>query len=398
MKKRIIAFFLVLIFVPLSVANADRIPKDIRIHDYLGAMRVTWVKEWVSLRAEPRKTSERLMQIPLNEIVYNCKYMKDRRFVQCEYQGITGYVLVKYLRKAPEYEPPYSCGMSRIMTREEIIGTGEVVLDWNKDNASVVAAYEMMIEKKKEWEILRIGYFENGEPVWGLEERLRVGYKQKPGKLKVFIGGTPDAPEVMLYDGGYGLSMLDLHSGEEKWNLRIQECYLGDAAVRAIDGNGTCYIAGSEGPDPVAVSQDGEVLWKSAINDPAVYEPYEITVDDQIAVKYRCGSADRYTPILLDLSGQVISSETEKDEMMVTAYEATQTDETGKENEIDIDMQKAEEDNSDQTEKEKMITAYETTQTDELSAENDIEMEVIRFNTENNNWTNRWDGEIDPNA
>lgn len=329
MKKRIIAILLLLILVQVSVANADRIPRDIRIHDYLGAMRVTWCKEWVSLRAEPRKTSERLMQIPLNEIVYNCKYMKDRRFVQCEYQGITGYVLVKYLRKAPEFEPPYSCGLSRIMTREEVIGTGEVVLDWNRDNASVIAAYETIIEKKKEWEILRIGYFENGEPVWGLEERLRVGYKQKPGKLKVFIGGTPDAPEVMLYDGGYGLSMLDLHSGEEKWNLRVQECYLGDAAVRAVDGNGTCYIAGTDGPDPVAVSQDGEVLWKAAINDPAVYEPYEMTVDSQIEVKYRCGSSDSYTLVVLDLSGQIISSRTIMDDNATA-----QIDETGTENEM----------------------------------------------------------------
>ena len=94
MKKLVIRFFaglLLLIFLSeIPAALADRIPQE-KPKNYKGAMRVVWCNEWISLRAEPSKTSERLAEIPLGAIVYSCIDIGDPRFYQCEYEGQTGY-------------------------------------------------------------------------------------------------------------------------------------------------------------------------------------------------------------------------------------------------------------------------------------------------------------------
>ena len=50
------AFFTLVLFLILQVhgAGADRAVQE-RSKDYIGAMRVVWCKEWVSLRDEPKK-------------------------------------------------------------------------------------------------------------------------------------------------------------------------------------------------------------------------------------------------------------------------------------------------------------------------------------------------------
>ena len=54
--------------------------------------------------------------------------------------------------------------------------------------------------------------------------------------------------------------------------------------------------------------RDGKVLWKSEIDDPEVFDPYEITVeDDNILVKYGCGLEDGYRLVTLNNLGQLIS-------------------------------------------------------------------------------------------
>ena len=87
--------------------------------------------------------------------------------------------------------------------------------------------------------------------------------------LKAFMGGTEDEPQVYVYDAEYGLTMLDLMDGVEVWTLTKNNCPLGDAAVCTIGENtGILYIAGTDGPDPVAISSEGNILWRSEIDDP----------------------------------------------------------------------------------------------------------------------------------
>lgn len=307
-KTRFTSALLLFVFLFLSLlpaASADRIPQN-KPKNYKGAMRVVWCKEWISLRAEPSKTSERLAEIPLGSIVYSCVDIGDDKFYQCEYEGQTGYALIGYLWPAPECEPPLSASITRKMTMEEVVGSGEIVLEWKDYNMSVVAAHEWIKENKTDWEVLRIGCFINGSPIWGHEERA-----EKTGQydlLKVFIGGTTDDWQIMVYNGAYGLSLLDLLSGRERWCVTTANCPMGNAAAIAVGKNGTVYVAGTDGPDPVAVSMDGKVLWKSEIDDPEVFDPYEITVeDDNILVKYGCGLEDGYRLVTLNNLGQLIS-------------------------------------------------------------------------------------------
>ena len=113
-KTRFTSALLLFVFLFLSLlpaASADRIPQN-KPKNYKGAMRVVWCKEWISLRAEPSKTSERLAEIPLGSIVYSCVDIGDDKFYQCEYEGQTGYALIGYLWPAPECEPPLSASIT----------------------------------------------------------------------------------------------------------------------------------------------------------------------------------------------------------------------------------------------------------------------------------------------
>ncbi len=59
-------------------------------------MRVVKCSEWVSLRALPSTTSERLAKVYLGELVTECSASSDG-FIYCNYNGKTGYILYEYL-------------------------------------------------------------------------------------------------------------------------------------------------------------------------------------------------------------------------------------------------------------------------------------------------------------
>ena len=310
MRKRIIVFVAVIILLlGAALASADRIPPE-RSERYIGAMRVVKCNEYVSLREQPYKTTKALARVPLGAIVYNCSTIPQKKsFVYAEYEGISGYILVKYLEKAPEFEPAVTSAITKKMTMEELIGDAEIVLDWKDYNISVVAAHEFITEKGIRTEVLRVGCFIDGEPLWGHVETLQT-YNDLT-MLRAFIGGTEEDPMVMLYDGGYGLTMMDLLSGSEKWTLNTGTVNLGDAAAVAVnDENGIMYIAGTDGPDPVAITQEGRILWQSRPNDPELTEPCEIILkNDRILVRYKCGRADGYQTAMFDLTGEIIRIE-----------------------------------------------------------------------------------------
>lgn len=312
MNKRVLVSFIaaVLFVICFTTASADRIPEE-KPWNYIGAMQVVNCKEFISLREKPLKTSARLMEIPLGAIVYSCIDIRSELFVECEYQGVKGYALRMYLKNAPQYEPPVSSAVTKKMTKEEIIGDGEIVLDWKDYNMSVIAAREYITEKRKQWEVLRVGCFINDQPVWGHEEKCEVFSQYE--MLKVFIGGVEDDWQVMLFDGGYGLSRLDLLSGKEKWCITTADCPMGNAAAIAVDANGTVYLAGTDGPDPVAITLDGRILWKADVSNPDVYGPYEIKLENNsVRVKYESGMTNGYKLVTFDSSGTLLSIRNQK--------------------------------------------------------------------------------------
>ena len=304
--KKAVCFFLVflsLVILAVGATAADREPVE-KGPDYIGAMRVVRCKEYVSLREGPRKTYNRIMKVPLGAIVMNCRYAK-KGFVSCEYQGEEGYILKMYLEPAPEYEPPETTAQSVVMTREEILEGAEPCLEWKEFNVSVLASHKTeAVKDNMKKEILKVGCFIDGVPTWGYIET--VENKDNYKKLKAFIGGNTDEPQVMVYDAEYGLIMIDLLSGRERWTMPLSVINLGDANAIAVGEDGTIYVAGSDGPTPVAISNDGRVSWKTKIED-ELGVPTEIKLNtEDIDVRYEKAGEAGYKILSLEYNGDVI--------------------------------------------------------------------------------------------
>ena len=311
--KRLVSLFLILLMLTSCTVSLAARKTVVRDNFYIGAMRVVKCNESVSLREGPDKSSRVLAKVPLDAIVLYCtnntKQYKNVRykkqldlFIRCEYEGQEGYILKKYLTPAPEFEPAETKADYGVMTRDEIIGEGEVVLDWQEFNVAVLAAKETRQEKKENWEYLRVGCFIDDEPVWGYTEAVRTNGEAIP--LNAFMGGTEDEPQVFVYDAEYGLIMLDLMDGMELWTLQKDSCLLGDAAVHAVGVNtGILYVTGTDGPDPIAISSEGNVIWRSSIDDPEVYGPTEMILNPtNIEIHYESGKQ-----VLLEYDGHVKS-------------------------------------------------------------------------------------------
>ena len=304
--KRAVSLILILLFcLSCSCAPAERkaVVKD---QYYLGAMRVVNCKKDVSLRDAPDKKSKVLAKVPAGAIVLYCnnnvkKYAQGQYrkqaplFIRCEYEGQEGYILKKYLQRAPECEPAETRQNSDGMTKEQIAGSGTSILDWTEFNVSVQASYEEIPEDGDLWEYVHVGCFINDLPNWGYTEAVKQ--EGKPVTLKAFMGGSEDEPMVYVYDEEYGLTMLDLMDGTEIWTIMKGECMLGDAAVFASgQDTGILYIAGTDGPGPVAVSPEGTILWRADTGNPALSGPETITLNENdIEVAYQGGKTARFT-------------------------------------------------------------------------------------------------------
>ena len=308
LKRLVLACIIIAIASSVFMnAFADRIPEE-KSPRYIGAMQVIRCKEYVTLRAEPYKKAKALAKVPLGAVVYNCRTIREKKsFVYAEYEGVSGYILVEYLEKAPQYEPAVTSAISGKLTEEEIRGSGDIVLDWQDYNISVLASHGFLTEGKKKTEVLKIGCFIDGEPLWGHTETLEVFSTFT--MLRAFIGGTEDDPMVMLFDGGYGLSLLDLLSGKERWVLTTGNCNLGDGAATAVGENGVIFAAGTDGPDLTAISPDGRVLWTAAEDYPDFSDPVEIVLNQNtVQVRFRSGMENAFILATFDYSGELIES------------------------------------------------------------------------------------------
>lgn len=62
----------------------------------MGTMRIVNCKDWVSLREYASTSAPRIAIVPLGASVEATWY--NYQFAECEYQGVTGYILLSYLR------------------------------------------------------------------------------------------------------------------------------------------------------------------------------------------------------------------------------------------------------------------------------------------------------------
>ena len=247
-------------------------------------MRVVNCNEWVSLRERPDQESARLIKVPLNETVYHCSDYNEQ-FVRCEYKGMQGYILKKYL------EELYLC------------------LDWEQDGCRITAYHTYA---NGEESLTVTSFAGDGEPVWGYTTVAPGEWQYS--QTMAFIGGTAQDPKIMVLNSQRGLTMLELWDGSEMWTLSRDTVFLGSGNSAATDDNGIMYIVGTEGPQPLAVSPNGEVLWQSHFDSEDVFWPYEIEPRmDDIVVRY--ASAEQaygtgaFYEVILDMTGDVQSIE-----------------------------------------------------------------------------------------
>ena len=120
---------------------------------------------------------------------------------------------------------------------------------------------------------------------------------------------------VLVHVSGVGLTALDLFTGQEKWTLGDDVVSLGGSLSCAVGEDGTAYIGGYYGPDPVAISVDGKLLWQSS----SVYGEgdgyplefwwlYELELGpDGLIATYDMSADELGGQVLYGLDGQLLS-------------------------------------------------------------------------------------------
>lgn len=248
-----------------------------------GMLRIVNCQDWVSLRSVPDSGSERLAQVPLGALVTG-EYDYGSDFSLCSYEGVSGYILNQYL-EAPALAAQVD-GRT-IIAERSYAGSGEVM-----ELACLDA---------------------NGSELW--KRVFQSPYSTELDCTDAFMAGTAAEPMVLVHVSGVGLTALDLYTGQEKWTLGEDVVSLGGSLSCAVAEDGTMYLGGYYGPDPVAISVDGEVLWQSS----SVYGEgdgypldfywlYELELGpDGLTATYDMSADERGGQVLYSLDGQMLS-------------------------------------------------------------------------------------------
>lgn len=266
----------------------------------LGTMKVVNCEEWVSLWKKPAKNAERILKVSLGSYVYNCSVYNES-YIKCEYNGITGYILSDYLEKADATAPvsteepdpewydenvwvmgesePVDTSISSPVSYPyvELTAAGETELSEKIETENGIRFLYGVRVKNANHEQLLVGCYDaNLQPVWGRSVTSDALSELK--LLSVFTGGTAETPYAMIYSAEKGLQAIDLFTGEEVWHISSKDISLGASVCYAVNTDGTLYIAGHNGPHPVAVSVRGGVMWAADPQTEDVYGAYRITL------------------------------------------------------------------------------------------------------------------------
>lgn len=274
--KRLTAFALALCLLLAACALAEGAA--------LGDMVVVNCEEWVSLRTAPSTKADRLIKVPLGALVSDCAWAENG-FIHGSYGGYSGYIKAEYLTlenqdDGPEGDMALDTWVNglRVTAEKAYVGDGEYMLVTCED--------------------------QSGSQRWSYESM--TSYYTELDMLDCFIGGAAQDPMVMVYNAEKGLTALDIFYGEPRWTLTPEEASLGASVSHAVSGDGTLYIGGYYGPDPVAIDVNGHVLWRADVGDPDIYWLYEIQIwESGVAGHYACtdGMGGQSGWILYDFDG-----------------------------------------------------------------------------------------------
>lgn len=154
--------------------------------------------------------------------------------------------------------------------------------------------------------LMAVGLDESGAELW--KNETTTDSITELMQTDVFIGGTADAPLVMMYNACRGLTAVDPVSGEVVWEISKKTLNLGGSITHVVDGNGVLYIGGYYGPDPVAIDAGGNVLWQSDSGSAEATWLYRMELTDEgIACSYGKMADAEYGTIVYDFNGNVVS-------------------------------------------------------------------------------------------
>ena len=250
---------------------------------YYGDMTVEHCEEWVSLRDVPGTGGKRLAKVPLHATVTDAQW--DRfcgDFLYCCYQGQYGYILAQYLEPAQTGESDVvmdvRLGETRIVAERSYVNGGEHIKVTCTDG-----------QGDMRW------YHETGTT--DVTELVLT---------TAFLAGTAREPMVMVYNAETGLTALSADGGETLWQL--EDVALGASNSWATGSDGTVYIGGYYGPDPVAIDYLGHVIWQAESSDS--YWLYHMELSESEG-KLTCwydvmDGGERSGRVVYDLDGMVL--------------------------------------------------------------------------------------------
>ena len=208
--------------------------------EWYGTMMVDNCEEWVSLRDGPGTGCGRLAKVPLYAIVTDAEHNDFcGDFIYCCYDGTWGYIKAEYLVPWADPEPDTGVLVDReidgyrVLAEHSYVGDGEYLLLTCEDAT--------------------------GDTVWYHE--IMTTDITELDSLTAFMGGAAQDPMVMVYNAESGLTALDFFTGSPCWEL--ENANLGAGNSWAVADDGTTYIGGYYGPDPVAIDPSGSVLWRA---------------------------------------------------------------------------------------------------------------------------------------
>ena len=359
MMKRIMACLLALVCLLTLTAFAEGI-----------TMKVVNVREAVNLRRGPGTDTESIGLVPVGTVLEGCEKAAGGWY-SVNYNGVAGYIrgdklaVVEAPAEAPAAEaapaeepaaeaapaeqaaepaeaPASAEGQPLVAEGQPLVAEGEPltpaeekpekkqksVLDESVEDAPV-ASYADVSEYNDDFVVLdtvakgvrvigrqiyqedceylmAVGLDESGAELW--KKETTTDSITELMQTDVFIGGTADAPLVMMYNACRGLTAVDPVSGEVVWEISKKTLNLGGSVSHVVDGNGVLYIGGYYGPDPVAIDAGGNVLWQSDSGSAEATWLYRMELTGEgIACSYGKMADAEYGTIVYDFNGKVVS-------------------------------------------------------------------------------------------
>lgn len=258
-------------------------------------MKVIKCKQAVNLRKTPSTNADSLGLVPLDTELTGCAAVEDSDWISVTYEGVAGYIRSDFLELIAIEEPEEEVDLGPIAERElpmippitSIFDTTDYVDDdiiLSEEVAGVQIVARQIFAAANEY-LMVVGQDANGNQLWMQQTAARD--KTEMTQTAAFIGGTADAPLVMMYNDWLGLSALDPATGETRWEITKEDVFLGGSISTAIGSDGTLYIGGYYEPTPVAIAADGRVLWQSDSSAREAQWLYRIELTDSgVAASY----------------------------------------------------------------------------------------------------------------